>query len=61
VEVVDPEVGPTTQLGVTIFLEGTPGEVKGPQPLAGTHTDEVLRSLGRSDEEIAGLRERGVV
>jgi len=61
VEVIDPEVGPTTQLGVTIFLEGTPGEVQGPQPLAGAHTDEVLRSLGHADEEIAGLRERGVI
>jgi len=61
VEVVDPEVGPTTQLGVVLFLEGTPGAVQGPQPLAGAHTDEVLRSLGHADDEIAGLRERGVI
>lgn len=61
VEVVDPEVGPTTQLGVVLFLEGTPGAVRGPQPLAGAHTDEVLRSLGHADDEIAGLRERGVI
>jgi crotonobetainyl-CoA:carnitine CoA-transferase CaiB-like acyl-CoA transferase len=61
VEVVDPEVGPTTQVGVTIFLETTAGEVKGPQPLAGAHTDEVLRSLGHDDAEIAALRDRGVV
>lgn len=61
VQVVDPEVGPTTQLGMTIFLEGTPGEVRGPQPLAGAHTEEVLASLGHTDEEIAGLRERGVL
>ena len=46
VEVVDPEVGPTTQVGVTIFLERTPGEVRGPQPMAGAHTDEVLGALG---------------
>jgi crotonobetainyl-CoA:carnitine CoA-transferase CaiB-like acyl-CoA transferase len=61
VEVVDPEVGPTTQVGVTIFLETTPGEVKGPQPLAGAHTHEVLRSLGHDEAEIAALRDRGVV
>jgi len=61
VKVVDPVVGPTTQVGVTIFLGTTPGEVKGPQPLAGAHTDEVLRSLGRDDTEIATLRARGVI
>jgi crotonobetainyl-CoA:carnitine CoA-transferase CaiB-like acyl-CoA transferase len=61
VEVVDPEVGSTTQVGITIFLGTTPGEVKGPQPLAGAHTDEVLRSLGRDDSEIASLRAGGVI
>ncbi len=61
VEVVDPEVGPTTQVGVTIVLDETPGEVKGPQPLAGAHTDEVLRSLGHNDAELAALRAKGVI
>jgi crotonobetainyl-CoA:carnitine CoA-transferase CaiB-like acyl-CoA transferase len=61
VEVIDPEVGPTTQVGVSIFLGATPGEVKGPQPLAGAHTDEVLRSLGHADAEIAALRAKGVI
>jgi len=55
------EVGPTTQIGPTIFLERTPGEVRGPQPTAGAHTDEVLRSLGYGDEELAALRTRGVI
>jgi crotonobetainyl-CoA:carnitine CoA-transferase CaiB-like acyl-CoA transferase len=30
-------------------------------PEPGQHSDEVLRELGRTDEEIAGLRERGVL
>ena len=42
VEVVDPDVGPTTQIGITLFLEKTPGKVRGPQPRAGEHNDEVL-------------------
>jgi len=61
VEVDDPEVGPTTQIGPTIFLDGTPGEVRGPQPLPGAHTDEVLRALGHDDGELAALRAEGVI
>ena len=59
VEVPDPEVGPTTQVGVTIFLDRTPGEVRGPQPTAGAHTDEVLRALGHGDAELADAARRG--
>src|SRR5262249_42859176 len=61
VEVDDPEVGPTTQIGVTIFLEGTPGDVRGPQPIAGAHTDEVLAALGHDDTEVTELRKKGVI
>ena len=61
VEIVDPDVGSTTQVGVTIFLEGTPGEVKGPQPRAGAHTDEVLTALGHDAADLAALREKGVI
>lgn len=61
VEVDDPEVGPTTQLGLTVFLERTPGAVRGPQPLPGAHTDEVLGSLGHDDAALADLRTKGVI
>jgi crotonobetainyl-CoA:carnitine CoA-transferase CaiB-like acyl-CoA transferase len=61
VEVVDPELGPTTQVGLTVFLERTPGEVRGPQPLAGEQTGEVLRELGHDDAELAQLRAKGVL
>ena len=55
------EVGPTTQVGVSMFLDRTPGEVRGPQPGAGDHTDEVLRPLGYGDAELADLRSEGVI
>jgi crotonobetainyl-CoA:carnitine CoA-transferase CaiB-like acyl-CoA transferase len=42
VTVDDPDVGPTTQMGVPIHLLGTPGSVRGPRPRLGAHTDEVL-------------------
>jgi crotonobetainyl-CoA:carnitine CoA-transferase CaiB-like acyl-CoA transferase len=46
VVVDDPEVGRTTQIGQTIFLRSTPGEVTGPQPRAGAHNDEILGGRG---------------
>jgi crotonobetainyl-CoA:carnitine CoA-transferase CaiB-like acyl-CoA transferase len=61
VEIDDPEVGQTTQFGVPMYLQGTPGAVRGPQPLPGAHTGEILGSLGRSIDEIAELREKGVI
>jgi len=45
-EVVDPELGTTTQIGVPINLLGTPGAIRGPQPRAGQHNDEIWGELG---------------
>jgi crotonobetainyl-CoA:carnitine CoA-transferase CaiB-like acyl-CoA transferase len=61
VQVDDPEIGPTTQLGVMMFLESTPGAVKGPQPEPGAHTGEVLGSLGYGEAELAALRAKGAI
>jgi len=51
----DPELGHTTQIGVPINLHGTPGAIKGPQPMAGQHNREILGALGYSDAEIATI------
>ena len=40
--VEDPELGPTTQVGVPAVLRGTPGAIQGGQPRAGAHSREVL-------------------
>jgi crotonobetainyl-CoA:carnitine CoA-transferase CaiB-like acyl-CoA transferase len=61
VEVDDPELGNLTQVGVPLYLQGTPGAVKGPQPLPGAHTDEILVSLGREPADVEQLRRRGIV
>jgi len=42
VDVVDPDLGPTTQIGVPISFSATPGAVSGPRPPVGRHTQEVL-------------------
>jgi crotonobetainyl-CoA:carnitine CoA-transferase CaiB-like acyl-CoA transferase len=46
---------------MTLFLDKTPGEVRGPQPLPGAHTDEVLGELGFDDDRLAQLRKEGVL
>ncbi|HVE99534.1 MAG TPA: CaiB/BaiF CoA-transferase family protein [Mycobacteriales bacterium] len=49
------------QVGVVPRLSETPGRVGAPASPLGADTDDVLRDLGRTDEEIAALRAGGVV
>jgi crotonobetainyl-CoA:carnitine CoA-transferase CaiB-like acyl-CoA transferase len=42
VEVDDPEVGPIRHAGSLLEFSATPGEISGPAPRSGEHTDEVL-------------------
>jgi crotonobetainyl-CoA:carnitine CoA-transferase CaiB-like acyl-CoA transferase len=48
-------------VGVTLFLDRTPGAVKGPQPVAGAHNEEVFAALGHDAAELATLRTTGVI
>jgi crotonobetainyl-CoA:carnitine CoA-transferase CaiB-like acyl-CoA transferase len=41
VEIDDPEVGSTVQMGVPLLLHEAPGGIRGPAPLLGQHNDEV--------------------
>ena len=48
--------------GVVPKFSRTPGAIRAVGPALGEHTDAVLRELARcSDEEIAALRDGGVV
>jgi crotonobetainyl-CoA:carnitine CoA-transferase CaiB-like acyl-CoA transferase len=43
-------------------MSGTPVSYRSPPPLLGQHTDEVLGDLlGFGEDELAGLRRRGVI
>ncbi len=48
VQVEDPELGPTTQIGVPVSLSRSPGRIKGPRPTPGQDNDVVL-GRGRAD------------
>ncbi len=47
--------------GVVPKLSATPGAMEWVGPRLGEHTDEVLRGIGYSDEDIARLRAAGVI
>ncbi len=59
--VVDPELGPTTQVGVPAMFARTPGGIQGAQPRVGEHTHEVLSEAGYRREEIEALVSIGAV
>ena len=62
VESVHPVAGAVRMAGPPVRFSETPGSVRLPAPLLGQHTAEVLRErLGMDDEEIARLREQGVI
>jgi len=56
----DPELGPTTQIGVPIHLLGTPGAIRGPQPAVGEHDADIWgKELGYSPAEITSITGTG--
>ena len=59
--VEDPELGPTTQVGVPAVLRGTPGAIQGAQPRAGAHSRQVLKEANYASAEIDRLLEAGIV
>jgi crotonobetainyl-CoA:carnitine CoA-transferase CaiB-like acyl-CoA transferase len=57
-----PSAGKVTLVRSPMKLSATPASADMPPPLLGQHTDEVLRDvLGRSDDDIAALRAKGVL
>jgi formyl-CoA transferase len=61
VEMEHAEAGGVKMLGIPFRLSETPGAIRGPSPLLGQHTKEVLLELGYSEAEIEAWREQGVI
>ena len=61
VELADPELGTLRNIGIPVKLSRTPGRIRHRAPSLGEHTCEVLLEAGYTAEEVARLREAGVV
>ncbi|MFD8557202.1 CaiB/BaiF CoA transferase family protein [Streptosporangium canum] len=57
----DPELGPLRMQNVMFRLTGTPGEIRWTGRPHGADTGEVLGALGLTSEDLAALRDKGVV
>ena len=47
--------------GIVPKLSATPGAIRSQAPKLGEHTEAVLKEIGFSSDEIAGLKEKGIV
>ena len=56
-----PKAGSVRATRTPIRMTQTPARVRRPPPLLGEHTDEVLREVGYSDEELEELHLIGAV
>jgi crotonobetainyl-CoA:carnitine CoA-transferase CaiB-like acyl-CoA transferase len=57
-----PATGPLQYPGALYKFSQTPWEIRRPAPLLGQHNEEIYgRRLGMSREEVAKLREGGIV
>lgn len=61
IEFEDSRVGPIKYIGMPFKLSQTPGSIRLRSPGYGEHTDEILRSLEYSEEEIKSLHAKGVI
>jgi crotonobetainyl-CoA:carnitine CoA-transferase CaiB-like acyl-CoA transferase len=56
-----PQMGRIREPRPAARFEATPSAIRNPAPTLGQHTDEVLRELGHSTDEIGRLRSEGAV
>ncbi|MBI4639670.1 MAG: CoA transferase, partial [Candidatus Tectomicrobia bacterium] len=61
IELPHPTIGTFKTTGIPIKLSKTPGKITMAPPLLGQHTEEIMKEMGYSDEEIKRLRKEGII
>jgi alpha-methylacyl-CoA racemase len=61
VEVDHPQAGKVKQVGISVKLSETPGQIRFLAAPMGAHTDEILTAIGYSQAKVAELRAAGAV
>jgi crotonobetainyl-CoA:carnitine CoA-transferase CaiB-like acyl-CoA transferase len=61
VDIEHPVHGKVRQFGIAIKMSETPGTIRRAAPVSGEHTDDVLKDLGMSADEVSALRARGAI
>jgi len=61
IETVQTSAGPLKVPGVLPKLSRTPGRLGSGGPQLGEHSDDILAGLGLSNDQVNGLRERGII
>ncbi len=61
IEYDHPDGGRLRQARPAAIFDGEPNEIRRPSPALGQHTDELLRSVGCADDDIAALRTAGAI
>ncbi len=56
-----PGVGMVKEMGLPVEFLGTPGKIKGPAPLPGQHTKDILKTLGYNAAQIKDLKKVGAI
>lgn len=60
-EITEPGIGPLKLFNLTAKFSETPGSLDAPPPRLSAHTDDILKSIGYSAEQIADLKAKKVV
>jgi crotonobetainyl-CoA:carnitine CoA-transferase CaiB-like acyl-CoA transferase len=61
VEVDHPQAGKVKQVGISVKLSETPGQIRFLAAPMGAHTEEILTAMGYSQEKVVELRTAGAI